>query len=186
MVAGLVVIAGLAAIAAIKSRAALRPREVVEETSTTKLPKPTDDRRPGAGNVALPATPDNVTIEVRGLPPGAQVFLDGAPTAGLPLRLPRGDRSHALLLRAAGYDDRTLEIDGLRDRVIEVMMVRAATASDKGPDVVGGARARTPPSAYDRAMGISRKRPRRQDRSKGSGSDTASDPNRDVGIITDI
>jgi serine/threonine protein kinase len=188
VIAALLVLAGVAAIAAIKSRTGSRPIEVVDETSSTRLPKATDDRPAvGGGARGAPATPDNVTIEIRGLPPGAQVFLDGSPSAGLFLRLPRGDRSHVLLLRAAGYEDRTLEIDGLRDRVIEVVMVRAATASGKAPDVHAGARARTPSSgAYDRAMGISPKRARRQDRSKRSNSDTTPDPNRDVGIITDI
>jgi serine/threonine-protein kinase len=182
-----VVIAGVAAVAAIKSRAAYRPVEVVDETSSTRLPKATDDRLLGGGATGAPPAPDNVTIEVRGLPSGAQVFLDGVRTAGLPLRLPRSDRSHALLLRATGYEDRAVEIDGLRDRVVEVVMVRATTASDKEPEVAGRARASTPSTgAYDRAMGNSRKRPRRQDRSKGSSSDTAPDPNRDVGIITDI
>ena len=93
-----------------------------------------------------------------------------------------------LSLRAEGYDERVLDIDGLRDRVIEVMMVRAATApaaSGKGPDVAGAARDRDRPVPYDRAMGISRKRPQRPDRSKGR-SETGSDPNRDVGIITDF
>ncbi len=187
VISAVVVLAGIAAIAAIKSRAASRPIEVVDETSSTRLPKATDDRPLGGGATATAPTSDYVTIEVRGLPAGAQVFLDGAPTAGLSLRLPRGDRSHALLLRAAGYEDRALEIDGLRDRVIEVVMVRAATASNKQPEVTGGARVSTPSTgAYDHAMGISRKRPRRQDRPKGSNSDTTPDPNRDVGIITDI
>src|SRR5205807_1900815 len=100
---------------------------------------------------------------------------------------PRGERRHLVSLRAEGYDERVLDIDGLRDRVIEVMMVRAATApasSGKGPDVAGAARDRTS-GAYDRAMGISRKRAQRPDRSKGS-SEPGSDPNRDVGIITDF
>jgi hypothetical protein len=131
-----------------------------------------------------------VTIDVRGLPSDAQVFLDGVLTAGLPLRLPRGDRSHVLSLRASGYVERIVEVDGLRDRVIEVVMVPVAPvvtapAPAKGPSVVGSAPARTPPGAADRSRGTSRKRPQRQDGVKGE-SNGSPDPNRDVGIITDI
>ena len=178
-------LAAVVAAAVFKSRAASRPIEVADDTSATRSLNAADDGRRGAGTTRALPSPDHVTIEVRGLPPGAQVFLDGVPATDLPLRLPRGDRSHALLLRATGYEERVLEIDGLRDRVIEVVMVRAATASDKGREVVSGARTRTQPGAYDRAMGTSRRRPQRPDRSKGS-SNGGPDPNRDVGIITDI
>ena len=188
VLAGMAVIAAVAGLAAFRMRASSRPIEVVDETPSTRLPGATGGGRLAAGTPRALPTPDNVTIEVRGMPPGARVFLDGVPTAGLPLRLPRGDRSHVLSLRATGFEERVLEIDGLRDRVIEVLMVRAAeaTVAAKAPGAASGSvRARTPSGAYDRAMGLSRKRPHRQDRSKGR-SDTAPDPNRDVGIITDF
>jgi hypothetical protein len=90
-------------------------------------------------------------------------------------------------LRASGYVERIVEVDGLRDRVIEVVMVPVAAppAPAKGPSVVGSAPARTLPGASDRSRGTSRKRPQRQDGVKGE-SNGGPDPNRDVGIITDI
>ena len=190
VVAGVAAIALVVAVAALKPRAASRQVEITDETRPARSTNAAEEHRPATATTSAPSTPDNVTIEVRGLPAGAKVFLDGVLTAGLPLRVPHGDRSHVLSLRADGYDERVLDIDGLRDRVIEVVMVRAATAATtpaKGPEVAGGGRARTP-SAYDRAMGISRKRPQRHDRSKSttSSSDPAPDPNRDVGIITDF
>ncbi len=182
------VVATIAVVAVLRSRAARHPIEVVDDTGLTRSPTGTGDAPRGAGTTAALPTPDNVTIEVRGLPSGARVFLDGVPTAELPLRLPRGDRSRVLSLRATGYQERVLEIDGLRDRVIDVVMVPVvpvATAPAKGPNVVGSAPARTPQGAYDRAIGTSRRRPHREDGSK-SKSNGGPDPNRDVGIITDI
>jgi hypothetical protein len=186
-------VAAVAALAVLRSRPARHPIEVVDDTGLTRSPTGAGDGPLGAATTAALPTPDNVTIEVRGLPSGARVFLDGVPTAELPLRLPRGDRSRVLSLRATGYEERVLEIDGQRDRVIDVVMVpvatapaATATAPAKGPNVVGNAPARTPSSgAYDRAMGTSRRRPHHQDASKGK-SNGGPDPNRDVGIITDI
>ena len=108
-----------------------------------------------------------MTIEVRGLPSDAQVFLDGVLTAGLPLRLPRSDRSHVLSLRASGYVERIVEVDGLRDRVIEVVMVPVApvaTAPRPSPPKVQAWSA-APRRGRRRARPIGRREPRESGRS---------------------
>jgi hypothetical protein len=48
-------------------------------------------------------------VELTGLPPGAEVRLDGLPGVALPMRLRRGTH-HRLVVRAPGYADRTIEL----------------------------------------------------------------------------
>ena len=61
------------------------------------------------------------TIQLRGLPPGAVVLLDGEP-AHLPLKLPRGDRAYAVLARAAGYGDAKLTVRPTADQELPIAM----------------------------------------------------------------
>ena len=82
VIAAVVVLAGVAAIAAIKSRAASRSIAVVDETSSTRLAKANDDRLLGGGATGAPAAPDNVTIEVRGLPSGGRCSSTAPPSRG--------------------------------------------------------------------------------------------------------
>jgi hypothetical protein len=87
-------------------------------SATTAEPDPpsTPDPRPAPP----PALPDKVTVDLQGLPEGAEVQVDGVPAGALPLKLPRGDRRHQLLVRAPGRQPRAIEIDGTRDRVVEL------------------------------------------------------------------
>jgi serine/threonine-protein kinase len=64
------------------------------------------------------ASGEFVLVHVDGVPPNAQVLLDGVPGALLPLRVRRGT-AHVLEIRAAGYEDRRIEFTaepGLRLR----------------------------------------------------------------------
>ena len=126
LLAAVVVASAIVGVVALRLRAASRPNEVLDDTGSTRSPAATGEAPRSEGTSGALPTADNVTIDVRGLPSDAQVFLDGVLTAGLPLRLPRGDRSHVLSLRASGYVERIVEVDGLRDRVIEVVMVPVA------------------------------------------------------------
>jgi hypothetical protein len=93
-----------------------------------------------------PALPDKVAVDLQGLPPGAQVFVDGAAAGPLPLKLVRDDRRHQLVVRAPGREPRTIEIDATRDRVVELElapMLPAATPAPRPPEnAVGRTRAR--------------------------------------------
>ena len=73
-----------------------------------------------------PAAPQTVSVDLRGLPAGAEILVDGTPTSGPPLKLKRDARPHLLLVRASGYQSRTLEIEASRDRVVELPMTAVA------------------------------------------------------------
>jgi serine/threonine-protein kinase len=88
--------------------------------ATTAEPDPpsaADDQRRAT---PPPALPDKVTVDLQGLPEGAEVLVDGVAAGTLPLKLPRGERRHQLLVRAPGRQPRAIEIDGSRDRVVEL------------------------------------------------------------------
>ncbi len=135
----LIAVLGIGAVGAL---VALRGQ--IFASATTAEPDP-----PSAGleprTPPPPALPDKVTIDLPGLPPGAQVFVDGAGTgAALPLRLARDDRRHQLVVRAPGREPRTIEIDATRDRVVELeLALPAATPAPRAPETaVGRTRAR--------------------------------------------
>jgi serine/threonine-protein kinase len=85
-------------------RALVRPGGDPNATSTVTTP------------VATPEThlPEWVLVEVDGLPPSAQLRLDGLPGATVPLRV-RRDARHVLEIRAAGYEDRRIEFTAHED-----------------------------------------------------------------------
>src|SRR5262249_18665069 len=88
--------------------------------------------RPAQPLAAPPAPvakePERVTVEVQGLPPAAEVLLDGAPAPGPPIEVARDDRRHLLLIRAKGYEEQTIEFDARQDRVVS--FVKAAVAAE--------------------------------------------------------
>jgi serine/threonine-protein kinase len=90
------------------------PRSAVAETAAA------------TASGAAPQLPEKVTIDVRGLPPEAELFFDGENVRELPLRITRDDRRHALVIRAKGYDEQTVDIDARRDRVVDLVMAPAA------------------------------------------------------------
>ncbi len=69
--------------------------------------------------------PRTVTIEVDDAPAGLTATLDGAPVE-LPIRVPAGDELHALVFRAPGYRERTLQIPAVESRHITLALQRAA------------------------------------------------------------
>jgi tRNA A-37 threonylcarbamoyl transferase component Bud32 len=79
-----------------------------------------------------PAAPRDVTIEVRGLPTGGGLLLDGAPVTGSSLKLRRGDWRHVLIARAEGYYDRTIEVESDRDQTVDLVLT--AMAKSAKPD----------------------------------------------------
>jgi eukaryotic-like serine/threonine-protein kinase len=97
-----------------------------------------------------PPAPTNVTIEVRGLPAGGGLLLDGAPAAGTSLTLRRGDWRHVLIARAHGYYDRTIEVDSDRDQTVDLVLT-AMAQPDKPRGHDSGGTGRHPPSAAHRA-----------------------------------
>ncbi len=103
----LVVAAALLAVGAAFVASRFGPAEdgdpLVAPTTTVRL----DD---------APAVDDGTAIvEVRHLPYGARLRLDGLPTGDPPLRLRRSDRTHVLEVRAPGYETRRIEFVPTRD-----------------------------------------------------------------------
>jgi serine/threonine protein kinase len=70
-----------------------------------------------------PEIADTVEIEIHGLGPRTNVTLDDQPRA-LPIRVPRGPELHRIVLHPPGSPERTIEVDGTKDRMIELVMVR--------------------------------------------------------------
>ncbi|MDQ3035940.1 MAG: hypothetical protein M3Y87_26285, partial [Myxococcota bacterium] len=77
------------------------------------------------------ATADWVVIDVDGVPPRAQLRLDGLPGATLPLRLRRGS-DHVLEIQAPGYEDRRIELRADANRRVRADMRPAVGTSQTG------------------------------------------------------
>jgi hypothetical protein len=112
------------------------PRSMIPEQAAEL--RPDDDIAPdlaGDSGVAAPADgraggrADSgvVSIELVGLPSGAQVFLDDALVPSLPLRLERGGSMRTLRIEAEGFRSFRRVIDPTEDQSIEVALQRAAT-----------------------------------------------------------
>jgi serine/threonine-protein kinase len=82
-----------------------------------------------------PPLPEKVTVDLPGLPDGAEVLVDGLTVQTLPVKLPRGDRRHQLVVRAPGRQQRSIEIDGSRDRVVELELAPIAPTATPSPRV---------------------------------------------------
>ncbi len=65
--------------------------------------------------------PETVQIEIRGIPSNTKVTVDEQPET-LPIRVRRGPELHRIVLNSPGRHDRTIEVDGTKDRVIELAM----------------------------------------------------------------
>jgi len=68
----------------------------------------------------LSEAPETVEIELHGLPSGTEVVVDDQPTRS-PIRVPRGPALHRIVLRSPGSPERTIEIDGTKDRIVEML-----------------------------------------------------------------
>ena len=92
------------------------------------------------------------------------------PTAGPPFRVPREDKTHTLLVRAPGYEDRTVEIEASRNRVVEVVMVASIPAPKAAPPQ---AEKRT--VGEDKPSGSAKSRERRRTHDKDRGREAITD-----------
>jgi serine/threonine protein kinase len=78
-------------------------------------------RPPSVGPGSVPASREWVMIDVDGVPPGAELRLDGLPGIRLPLRIRRGT-THTLEIRAPGFASRRLEVRGEDDAHLRAEM----------------------------------------------------------------
>jgi serine/threonine-protein kinase len=135
-------------------------------SATTAEPDPpsaAEDPRRAPPPAALP---DKVTVDLQGLPEGAEVLIDGAAAGTPPLKLPRGERRHQLLVRAPGRQPRAIEIDGTRDRVIELELAPMPTPTTTTTATSAGTRA---PEATTRRSAREDKARARDGRKRGAG-----------------
>jgi eukaryotic-like serine/threonine-protein kinase len=99
---------------------------------------PISPTSPPASPAARPPAPTSVAIEVRGLPAGGDLLLDGAPAAS-PLKLRRDGRRHLVIARAPGFYDRTIELEADRDQAVDVVLTAMAKSDrPRGRESGGG------------------------------------------------
>lgn len=100
-----------------------------EATKEPDQPPPTAPVDPGAAPAAkvVPPVEDNVRINLKRVPEGTELSVDGHPTA-LPILIPRGRDTHQIILRAPDGTERSLDVDGTRDRLIELAAPHPSTA----------------------------------------------------------
>jgi hypothetical protein len=121
---------GVLAIVVVMSRPSVvpAPAAAVTRPPAAAAPPAVVAAPPAAPVAALPPpAPTSVAIEVRGLPAGGGLLLDGAPAAP-PLKLRRDGRRHLVIARAPGFYDRAIELEADRDQAVDVVL----TAISKG------------------------------------------------------
>ncbi len=113
---------------------ALRGRIFASTTNPVPDPPsaPAEPRPPASTAAAAAVAPATITVGLQGLPPGAEVLVDGVAAPGLPLQLVREDRRHRLLVRAPGYEPRTIEVDASRDRVVNLELTASTAMANLG------------------------------------------------------
>jgi hypothetical protein len=67
----------------------------------------------------VPVEPATVEVNVEGIPRSGRLLVDGTPRSS-PVRLARGREEHTFVVEAPGSAPRTLRIDALRDRVVNL------------------------------------------------------------------
>src|SRR5262249_41703236 len=77
---------------------------------------------------AAKAAKETVTVDLRGVPAGTEVLLDGAKAVSLPFEMKRDERRHHHVVRASGHQEKTLEIGADRDQTIDVDLPALAHA----------------------------------------------------------
>ena len=80
-----------------------------------------------------------MTVELQGLPEGAEVLIDGARRRGAAAEAAARRARHQLLVRAPGRQPRAIEIDGTRDRVVELELAPMPTATTTAGPAAAGA-----------------------------------------------
>ncbi len=116
---------GAAAVAAVGLVLSLRgpagPPTPTSQPPTVTAAQPSEPTTANAAPPTHPAAPEMASIELTDQPPGAGVRMDGQ-VAALPLVVPRGQRSHAVIVDADGFEPLQLSVDGTKDRTISVEM----------------------------------------------------------------
>jgi serine/threonine-protein kinase len=110
-------------------REAVAPAPAVPASGAAAPPSPAPEAASAAAKSAAsppsegsPARlPETVRIDLQGAPPETTAEVDGK-VAPLPIELPRGPQLHRITLRAPGVPPRTLEIDGTRDRIVDMVV----------------------------------------------------------------
>lgn len=80
----------------------------------------------------VPTPPPTVRIDIQGVPPQTALTVDGQP-ASFPLELPRGTRAHRVVLKPPGVPEKVLEVDGTRDRLIELVFEAPQSGRERNP-----------------------------------------------------
>jgi hypothetical protein len=81
---------------------------------------------------ATAAPGDTVRIDVRGAPSDTTAVVDGH-AAQFPVTLPRGPAVHRITLTAPGDSPRSIEVDGTRDRIVDLVLTKFR-GGDRGGD----------------------------------------------------
>jgi serine/threonine-protein kinase len=137
---GAVLVVGVIAIVATRGGSPHKRSVVAEPTATAAsvdnvaapappAPSAAAEPPPAAAAPSAPALPDTVRIDLQGVPARTAVTLDGRP-ASLPLQIARGPQVHRIVLKPPSGAERTLEIDGSKDRLVELMFDKRASSTD--------------------------------------------------------
>ncbi|MES1205758.1 MAG: serine/threonine-protein kinase [Pseudomonadota bacterium] len=116
----------------------------------TKAPvetSPPNSGQPAGPETAPAAVPETVRIDIQGVPARTALTVDGRPGT-LPVVLPYGSQVHHIVLRPPNAPERKLDVDGSRDRLIELVFddpaaAAAAAAAAATKSVAKGGRERT-------------------------------------------
>jgi hypothetical protein len=109
---------------ATESAAVAAPAPEKATPTTPAEPAPT-----AAPKVVAPSAPETVRIDLQGVPARTVVTVDGKAVA-LPVELPRGTAVHHIVLKTPSGVERALDLDGSRDRLVELMFDKKASSSD--------------------------------------------------------
>jgi eukaryotic-like serine/threonine-protein kinase len=144
---------GVLALVVVMSRpgVAPAPAAAIAAPPVTAVPSASTSPSPPVSPVAPPVAlappappPTSVAIEVRGLPVGGDLLLDGAPAAS-PLKLRRDGRRHLVIARAPGFYDRTIELEADRDQAVDVVLTAMARSEKpRGHESGGGSHHASP------------------------------------------
>ncbi|HVR64886.1 MAG TPA: protein kinase [Polyangia bacterium] len=127
--------------------------------------EPAPAPQPPAAQPPAPAPPATVRIDLQGIPARTTITVDGQ-AATLPLQLPRGSAVHQIVLRPPSGSERRLEIDGTKDRLVELMFDKHAPGEASASRASGGGESthRSSGSGSSHGAGTSKKKPGASDR----------------------